>query len=345
MNTHPLQFFWNLAAAPMQVQALQQALKYRLFEQLTQPASAITVAQSLELNAQTTAIWLDMLWGMGLLHRHMGIDKTATKYVNSEMAAQFFCESSAQHCAASWQARAEYLAGFALQWEHLLREGITKTPDAAQNDALQQRWAHAAREHLGQEQRVVSAAQVLSLLQRLPPLPVEGRFADVGGGPGHVAVALAQRLPDWHGVVVEQTHTAAVAQETIYAAGLEQRLSSMACDLNKGEAIGSGYDLIWCSSVLHFLHEPQTAVQTMFAALNPGGRLLLAHAELPDNPTQATQIMPFYAGVMLRGGYLPRSGDITHWMQQAGFTHIRALGQIPWALSPLSVYSACRALD
>jgi len=344
MNTHPLQFFWNLAAAPMQVQALQQALKYRLFEQFTQPTSAITVAQSLALNAETTVIWLDMLWSMGLLHRHVGIDKTAAEYVNSEMAAQFFCQSSPQNCATSWQARAEYLAEFAQQWALLLREGISKTPEAA-NDALQQRWAQAARSHLGQEQRLVSAAQVLSLLQQLPPLPVKGRFADIGGGPGHVAVALAQRFPDWHGVLVEQTHTAAVAQEIIGAAGLEQRLCAQACDLNQGQDIGSGYDLIWCSSVLHFLHDPQATVQALFAALNPGGRLLLAHAELSDDPVQAAQVMPFYAGVMLRGGYLPRSGDISHWMQAAGFTHIRVLGPIPWALAPLCVHSGCRALD
>jgi len=340
-SSHRLQPLWNLAAAPMLAKALQQALQYRLFDQLGQPASATDVAQLLTLNPATTAIWLDVLWSMGLLHRHAGMDKTTPEYVNTELAAQFFCHSSPQGCSASWQVRAEFLAEFAQQWGPLLREGI-QTPDALQNSALQQRWAQAAREHLGQEQRVISAQAVLSLLDRLPSLPPQGRFADVGGGPGHVAVALAQRLPGWQGVVVEQEHTATVAQETIHAAGLEQQLSAHTCDLNQNEAIGNGYDLIWCSSVLHFLHEPQAAVQAMYAALNPGGQLLLAHAELSDDPVQAAQIVPFYAGVMLRGGYLPRSSDIPHWMHHAGFTNIRALGQIPWALSPLSVYVGSR---
>jgi len=341
-SSHPLHALWNLAAAPMQVQALQQALKQRLFDQLTQPASAATVARSLKLNAETVAIWLDMLWSMGLLHRHMGLNNAAPEYVATELAAQFFSEFSKQNCAAAWQVRADFLAEFAQQWEPLLREG-RQTADAAQNSLLQQRWAQAAREHLGQEQRVVSAPAVLSLLDRLPPLPQKGCFADVGGGPGHVAVALAQRLPGWQGVVVEQAHTADVAQETINAAKLGARLSIKECDLNTGMGIGSGYDLIWCSSVLHFLHDPQAAVQNLYAALNPGGRLLLAHAELSDDPAQAALILPFYAGVMLRGGHLPRSGEISGWMQHAGFTNIRALGRIPWALAPIWVHTGHHA--
>jgi len=312
---YPLQALWNLAAAPMQVQALQQALKRRLFAHLTQPMSAAAVAQLLQCNSDIGAIWLDMLWSMGLLHRHAGMENHAPEYVATGMAARFFCQTSAQDCAAAWQARAEFLAGFSAQWEPLLREGLA-APDAPQGGVQQQRWAQAARGHLGQEQRAVSAQAVLSLLERLPPLPEAGRFADVGGGPGHVAVA----------------------QESIHAAGLEQRLSGKACDLNH-EDIGSGYDLIWCSSVLHFLQDAQAAVQAMCAALKPGGRVLLAHAELSDDPAQAAQVLPFYAGVMLCGGRLPRSGEVPRWMRAAGCTGIRALGRIPWALAPLWVYT------
>jgi len=119
------------------------------------------------------------------------------------------------------------------------------------------------------------------------------------------------------------------------------RLSTLPCDVNQGD-IGSGYDLVWCSSVLHFVHNPQAVVQKMHSALNAGGRLLLAHAELWDDPQQAAQVLPFYAGVVLRGGALPRQDDITHWMQAAGFADIRALGRMAWALAPLWVHSGRR---
>jgi len=335
---HPLQPLWNLAAAPMQVRALQQAIKRHLFAYLKHPEPAIAIAQALELNPQVTAIWLDMLWSMGLLHRHAASGDDAPNYVLSELAIRYFRADSPQDCSAAWPARADFLAEFAGQWERLLHDGI-HPPDFTQNTALQQRWAQSARSHLGQEQRAISAGQVLSLLNQLPPLPKQGCFADAGGGPGYVAIALAQHLLGWHGVLLEQAHTAAVAQETIRAAGLEERLSSKACDLNNGQGIGGGYDLIWCSSVLHFLHDPAAAVQTLCTALAPGGRLLLAHAELSDDPRQAAQVMPFYAGVMLRDGKLPHTGDIAYWMQAAGLTDIRALGSISWALAPLWIYT------
>jgi len=336
MTHHPLQPLWHLAAAPMLSHALQQAIALHLFVHLQQPQTAAAVAHTLALQADSTAVWLDTLWCMGLLHRHSGPDATP-QYLLSPLAAQFFHPDSTHNCAAAWQARAQFLAQFATQWPALLRQGIS-APDNPQPE----RWAQAARTHLGQEQRSISAAQLPALLAQLPPLPARGRFADIGGGPGHVAVALARHLPQWHGVVLEQAHTATVAQETIDAAGLSARLSALPCDLNQGD-IGSGYDVIWCSSVLHFVHDPQAVVAKMHAALHEGGRLLLAHAELSDDPMLAAQVLPFYAGVVLRGGFLPRQGDISRWMQAAGFADIRALGRMAWALAPLWVYSGRRA--
>jgi len=334
---HPLQPLWNLAAAPMLAQALQQAIALRLFEHLRQPQPAAAVAKTLRLNPETTAIWLDVLWSMGLLHRHASADSYSADYVITTLTAQFFCPSSVQDCSAAWQARADFLNAFSGQWSSLLHHGIPK-PDAPQPA----RWAQAARTHLGQEQQTISAVQLPALLKQLPLLPLHGRFADIGGGPGHVAVALAHYLPGWHGVVVEQAHTAEVAQETINAAGLRTRLTTLTADLNTDDAIGSDYDLIWCSSVLHFVREPAKTVQQLQAALAPEGRLLLAHAEVANDPQQAAAILPFYAGVMLRGGYLPRSGEISNWMHRAGLSDIRTLGNIPWALAPLSVYSGRR---
>jgi len=331
---HPLQPLWHLAAAPMLSHALQQAIELRLFAHLQPPQSATAVARTLALQPDSTAVWLDTLWSMGLLHRANG--KEAVLYSLSTLAAQFFHPDSAWDCASAWQARAQFLAAFATQWPTLLQQGIS-APDKPQPE----HWAQAARAHLGQEQRNISAAQLPALLARLPPLPARGRFADIGGGPGHVAVALARHLPQWQGVVVEQSDTAAVAQETIDAASLSARLSALTCDVNQDD-IGSGYDLIWCSSVLHFVHHPQAVVAKMHMALRPGGRLLLAHAELSNDPQQAAQVLPFYAGVVLRGGQLPRQGDIAHWMQAAGFTDIRALGRMAWALAPLWVYTGQR---
>ncbi|WP_183043405.1 class I SAM-dependent methyltransferase [Alicycliphilus denitrificans] len=340
--SHPLQAFWNLAAAPIQAMALEQALEHRLFTLLAQPATAASVAQQLGLNAASTAVWLDLLWSMDLLVRHVPAGKAEPGYAASPLAARFFVDASPENCAQSWQYRARSLARFAMQWCTLLREGFepdgrTKEGAAASTGS----WAQAAREQIGQEQRVVTAPAVLHLMDALPPLPRQGRFLDLGGGPGHVAIALARRLPGWRGTVCDQSETAEVAQDNIRAAGLSDSLEAMGRDLSH-EAIGGGCDLIWCSSVLHFLHDPQAALSKMFEALKPGGLLLLAHAELADDPVLAARVMPFYAGVMLRGNHLPQPGEVAGMMARAGFAGIHALGRIDFPMAPVWVHMGRR---
>lgn len=339
---HPMQAFWDLAAAPIQTQALEQALEHRLFARLAQPATAASAAQQLALSPVATAVWLDLLWGMGLLVRHVPAQEGEPAYAASPLATRFFLDGAAANCAQAWQYRARFLSRFAARWGVLLRDGFeAPEPDQDAPAAFAGSWAQAAREQIGQEQRAVSVPAVLRLLDTLPPLPPQGRLLDLGGGPGHVAIALAQRLPGWRGTVCDDPQTAAVALDNIRAAGLSDRLDAVGCDLNQ-DAIGSGHDLIWCSSVLHFLRDPAAAVARMREALNPGGLLLLAHAELDGDAALAARVMPFYAGVVLRGNHLPRPGEIGGMMAQAGFADIRALGRIDFPMAPVWVHMGRR---
>lgn len=329
-TSHPLQPFWNIAAAPIQTQAVEQAIEYRLFTLLDKPTSADAVAQKLDLNPGATVVWLDLLWSLELLVRRVpAAAPSDTEYVTSPLAARFFVETSPENCAQAWLYRARFLSRFASQWDTLLRHGFDPQGEAAPKSS----WAQAAREQIGQEQRVITVPAVLRLLQTLPALPETGRLLDLGSGPGHVGIALAQRLPGWRGVLCDQPETAEVASENITAAGLSQRLQALGCDLNT-DGIGHGYDLIWCSSVLHFLRDLRDAVRKMWDALNPGGWLLLAHAELADDAELAARVMPFYGTVTLRGNRLPRPGEVAGMMAAAGFTDIRSLGRVDFPMAP-----------
>lgn len=339
-TSHPLQPFWSIAAAPLQAQALQQALEHGLFERLLQPATAASAAQQLGLNLTATRVWLDLLWSMELLHRQLPEPAAEPEYATSAMAARFFAGASPENCAQAWLYRARLLGGLAAQWGALLREGANplSTDGAA---APKGSWAQAAREQIGQEQRAITVPAVQRLLDSLPPLQQHGRLLDLGGGPGHVAIALARRLPGWTGTVCDQPQTAEVARENIAAAGLSQRLEAVGCDLNH-DSIGAGHDLIWSSSVLHFLRDPQAAVRKMLQALKPGGLLLLAHAELVDDAALAARVLPFYGALLLRGNFLPRQGDMARMMLEAGCADVRALGRVDFPMAPVWVYAGRR---
>lgn len=328
----PLQPYWNLAAAPLQTQALEQALAFGLFDLLQRPAGAAAVAQQLALNPAATALWLDLLWSMDLLVRQLPVDDAPPSYVSAPLARQQFAD-----CAQAWRYRAEFLARFASQWPDLLRTGFDPHSAAAPKGT----WAQAAREQIGQEQRAVTVPAVLRMLDALPPLPAQGHLLDLGGGPGHVGIALAQRMPGWRGVLCDQPEAAEVAQENINAAGLSARLSALGCDLNT-DTFGGDYDLIWCSAVLHFMREPRALMQRAAAALRPGGLMLMVHAELPDDPALAAAVLPFYGAVALRGNYLPRTGEIGRMMTDGGLVRVQSLGRIDFPMAPVWLYVGWR---
>lgn len=134
-TSHPLQPFWNMAAAPIQAQAVEQAIEYQLFTLLSESASADDVAVRLGLNPAATSVWLDLLWSLELLTRHVPLTSPASP---------------------------------------LLREGFDPT-GAVSDAAPKGSWAQAAREQIAQEQRAITVPTVLRLLQTLPPLPQTGR--------------------------------------------------------------------------------------------------------------------------------------------------------------------------
>ncbi|TDS83540.1 class I SAM-dependent methyltransferase [Comamonas sp. JUb58] len=334
---HPLQALWRLTAIPLQSQALAQALAHQLFAHLAQPASASTVAERLGLHPGACAIWLELLWSMDLLSRQQASDAAdgsagEALFCSSALAQRYFLEAAPDYCGQAWQYRQQALSGLAAQWPQWLAQGqvaMTAPPGS---------WAQAARVQIAQEQRAITVPAIQHLLAQLGPLPATGRLLDLGGGPGHIGIALAQQLPQWQGMVCDEPATAAVAAENIAQAGLAARMGAQGCDVQQQD-YGQGYDLIWCSSVLHFLPDPAQAVRGMWEALNAGGLLLLAHAERPDDPAMAACVLPFYAGLVLRGHYLPRPGDMARHMAAGGFGQIRALGRLDFPMAPVWLHA------
>jgi SAM-dependent methyltransferase len=339
-EAHPLQPFWQLAAAPIQAQALELALSNGLFEALVQHASVDEVARRYTWHPANTAVWLELLWSMGSLSRSRPGGGRATIYRASSMARRFFVSASDEDCAQAWLFRLRFLRGFAAQMDEFVRSGEAGGA-ASGAESVAAGWAQAAQAQIAQEQRAVTVPAALAVLRDLPGLGEAGRFLDLGGGPGLVAIALARAYPGWRGMVCDLPETVAVAQRNIEAAALSSRLDTLGADLDR-DAIGDGYDLIWCSSVLHFVQDPAAALRTMYAALNPGGRLVLAHAERGDDARSASRVLPFYTPMRMRGRHVPEQGEIARVMAEAGFGSVDALGCVGFPMSPVWVYVGAR---
>ncbi|CAI3809934.1 hypothetical protein GLGCALEP_05958 [Pseudomonas sp. MM221] len=180
-----------------------------------------------------------------------------------------------------------------------------------------------------------------ALIERLPQAPRLRRMLDLGGGPGLVAIALARQLPDLHGAVFDFAETAVVAQENIVRAGLEERLGIIGGDLDSDD-FGSGYDLIWCSSVFHFAHELDGLLRRLHTALNPGGVLVCCHAEVPQDKQTAARVLPYYLHMRMQGRHVLPAGELAERLRNTGFADVRQEDGLRYPVAPVTAVTASK---
>lgn len=116
--------------------------------------------------------------------------------------------------------------------------------------------------------------QATALAAELIPTP--GVIIDAGSGSGVGAVALAQRFGTAHIVALDKS--ADMLGQTLEAAsreGLTGRVTAVLADLDEAWPEVAAADLIWASSSLHEVADPERTMRDMFAGLKVGGLLMV----------------------------------------------------------------------
>jgi SAM-dependent methyltransferase len=217
-------------------------------------------------------------------------------------------------------------------------------PESPFQSATGAGWATAARAQIGQEQRAITVAAALDILARFPQAQQAQHLLDLGGGPGWVAIELARRFPNLTGVVFDWPETAAVAHENIISAGLAERLCSRGGDLVK-DPLGQDFDLVWCSSVLHFVPDIDAVLTKVFAAMAPGGRFVCVHAELPTDASEAAQVMPYYLPMRMLGRHVLCEGGTASALKAAGFVVEDCFLSHQFPMAPVQVVMARKPMS
>ncbi|HUE92332.1 class I SAM-dependent methyltransferase [Pseudomonas sp.] len=335
---HPLQPYWDLALGAVRGDALRIALEWKLFNLLQVPSSALAIARQLQLDPSNTGYWLDALWSMALLERD---ERQPPRYRNTAVASDYLRADAPDYCGDAWTFRLRGLRYFGSQLGDQVCAG-QPSGQAATVASNIDNWTTAARLQIAQEQRAVTVDLALRLMAQVPEFPDARRMLDLGGGPGLVAIALARDNPMLCGEVFDFTQTVDVAADNIRRAGLEQRLEVRGGDL-ASDPIGEGYDLIWCSSVLHFVPDMAASLAKIHAALRPGGVLVSAHAEIPADLEHASRVMPYYLSMQMLGRQVTHAGGLQEALQQAGFIDIDSYPEVAFAVAPVSVLVARRS--
>ena len=336
LEFHELQACWDAQLASLSADALNLALEQGLFAHLDQFIAAEELAHRLNLDKDNMDYLLELLWSLELLECQWTCPR---RYRSLPKAARYLNPESAQYCGDAMQFRHGVLRQVGNQLEDLLRHGKTPGPDP---QLIQQGWAAAARSQIAQEQTAVTAQVACEIFGAVPQFWQAQRLLDLGGGPGLVAIALAQQQHDLRGVVFEYEAAAAVAQQRIVQAGLQDRLSTLAGDLLVDD-FGADYDLIWCSSVLHFVPDIPALLTRLYRALRPGGVLVCCHAEVHTQISKARRILHYYLHMRMQGRQVLPEGHLAQLLEQAGFEGIQQFDEVRFPVAPVTALIARKA--
>ena len=199
--------------------------------------------------------------------------------------------------------RPEFLGGqfihavvASLDWDRMIEFFKTGKPFRKRPDRYR-----AAIERLTVQDVAVFFQEALAALPQLvADLAHGGRVLDVHSGGGRWLIAIARRFPNVEPVGVEfEPDSVARARRNVEEAGLSDRIT-----IEHGDVTAPGHEgefrLTYFQYALHSLPDPPAALRAAWAALEPGGWLLVLDWPLPSTVEEfRTRHGELIAGVQL----------------------------------------------
>lgn len=293
---------------------LSVAVDLALFDFLEEPRSAVEAAARLQADARAMGIFLNGLAALGLVVK--GVDY----FHNSKITSRFLVQGKEdyrgailKHMAHTWERG----------WNDLQNAILTGSPQGIEPET----WVDTRPKR--DEEMMRAFIQGMHALARdlapqvAPKLNLAGvrHLLDLGSGPATYAITFAQANPEMQATVFDLPGPIEIARENIAKAGLRARLDTLAGNFLKDD-IGSGYDFIWISHILHSHDEEQCRfiIKKAVTALVPGGRLAIQEFYLNSDgctPPGAAMFGVHMLAVTPRGRAYTY-GEVAEWLQEEG---------------------------
>lgn len=137
----------------------------------------------------------------------------------------------------------------------------------------------------------ISRRSSVQVADALPELGDCRHLLDLGGGPGTAAITFCRRWPTLRAVVMDLPEVVPIAAAEIAAAGLEDRVTTLAGDYHQ-DRLRSGdsplYDAVYVANIIHSLspEETRSVLGRAVRALADGGLLVVKDFYLEDSRTE-----------------------------------------------------------
>ena len=294
---------------------LMVATDLQIFNHLEEPRTAAEIAGLVQVDPRAVGIMLDALAALGL------ISKEGESFRNGELTSRYLVRGKddyrgaiVRHMHHTWWSWSD-LEG-TVQRGHADMDKSERWLDRVQDP--EETWVrdfiwgmHAIARDLAPQ---VVAQMDLTGVQRL---------LDLGGGPATYAIAFTQASPVLRATVFDLPKPVAIAQENISRHGLADRINTMAGNFLE-DSIGSGYDFIWISQILHSHTEEQCRliIDKAAKALNPGGQVVIQDFFLNDDRISPLEAAMFSVHMLAvtPGGRAYTHREVAAMMEKAGLS-------------------------
>jgi ubiquinone/menaquinone biosynthesis C-methylase UbiE len=134
-----------------------------------------------------------------------------------------------------------------------------------------------------------------SIVARLSELAAgreDARMVDLGTGPGTIPVMVAKAHPTWHITAVDAAKAMlTIAGVSIKMAGVAERVKLELADVKSTGLADHGFDIVFCSSVVHHMPDPLPLWREIRRLAAPGALIFVRDLRRPESEQAAREIM------------------------------------------------------
>ncbi len=270
-----------------------------VFESLKKASTVAEVSRHLKSDLRATEILLDALTGIGLLKKNR-----AGKYLNVPVSNRYLVKDSDLY-------QGDIIRHASSMWESFSAlDEVVKTGNPVKR-------GHDHKSFI-MGMHNLSRLRTKDLIEAIDLKGVK-TMLDLGGGPGTNAMALAEK--GVKAAIFDLPETIKIAKKVVRLEGVKG-IKFIAGDFHLDD-IGSGYDLILLSQILHaFSAEQNTSLLSKCrSALNPGGRVIVQEFSINESRTAPSNSALFSVNMLVgttQGRcYTPK--EMKKWLTDSGF--------------------------
>jgi ubiquinone/menaquinone biosynthesis C-methylase UbiE len=135
-----------------------------------------------------------------------------------------------------------------------------------------------------------------SFCEHFSDLPDSGRMADLGCGPGDIAIRMAEALPGWHITALDAGENMLKrARERLAGEGVAARIELRQSYLPDTSLEARAWDAVISNSLLHHLPDPQVLWRSVRQLGAPGAAVQVMDLIRPESEMAAWRLVDLYA--------------------------------------------------